>query len=54
VALKGEDVFEGSEDRLDRLADRREVRPAAWLVSASGPEDRGVEVADGRGERAIP
>ena len=35
VALEREDVLEGPEDRLDPLADRRQMRPAARLVFAS-------------------
>jgi hypothetical protein len=31
VAFEPEPIFEGSEDRLDALADRRQVRPAARL-----------------------
>src|SRR5512143_667965 len=36
VAFEGEDVFAGVEDRFDSLADRRQVRRAAFLVFASG------------------
>ena len=34
VALEGEDVLRAPEDRLDPLADRGEVRPAASFVLA--------------------
>ena len=34
VALEGEEVLAGPEDRLDALADGRQVRPAAGLVLA--------------------
>src|SRR6266576_5717210 len=46
VAFQGEQVFAGPEDRLDPLPDRREVRPLPGLVSASGADDRGVELGD--------
>ncbi len=52
VAFEREDVFAGPEDALDALADRRQVRPAAGLVTSAGPHDRGVQFADGCGERA--
>jgi hypothetical protein len=43
VALEGEDVLGGPVDRLDSLADRREVQPFAGLVFAAGAHDRGVK-----------
>jgi hypothetical protein len=43
VAFEGEDVFAGLEDRLDPLADWREVRTLADLVFASRAHDRRVE-----------
>src|SRR5438094_2938828 len=52
VALEGEQVFAGPEDRLDPLADRGEMGAWAGFVLASGPDDRGVEFADGFGEGA--
>lgn len=45
VAFEAEDVFGGEEDRLDPLADRREVWSAALLVLAA-------RAVDGRVERA--
>src|SRR5262245_54460851 len=44
VAFQGQQVFAGLEDRLDSLPDRSEVRSAAGLVSAAGPQDGCVEV----------
>src|SRR6266545_3151154 len=49
VAFQGEDVLEGPEDRLDPLADRREMRLVCVVVGAGGlrrdqrcgPERRG-------------
>src|ERR1700724_2715051 len=52
VALEGEDVLAGPEDRLDPLADRSEMQGAVGLVFSSRPEDRGVEVSDRLGEVA--
>src|ERR1700716_2823600 len=52
VAFEGEEVFAGREDRLDRLPDRREVGALSGLVLAAGPDDGGVELADGVGELA--
>jgi len=46
VAFEGEEVFAGPEDRLDPLADRREVGPVAGLVFAAGAHDRRVALAD--------
>src|SRR5487761_1227110 len=43
VALEGEEVFEGPEDRLDALADGCEMRAAARLVFAARPHDPGFE-----------
>src|SRR5256712_3077464 len=43
VTFEGEDVLAGLEDRLDPLADRREVWAAARFVSAAGADDVGVE-----------
>lgn len=43
VALEGEDVLAGPVDRLDSLADRREVWAFAGLVFAVRPNDRRVE-----------
>jgi len=45
VALECEDVLAGPEDRLDPLADRREVRSSAGLVFAAWSDDRGLQVA---------
>src|SRR5438445_805412 len=50
VALEGEDVLAGLEDRLDPLADRREVRAAAALVLAPGADDARVEARELRFE----
>jgi hypothetical protein len=52
VALEGEDVLAGPKDRLDRLADRREVKAVVGLVFAGRPGDRGVQLAGGCGEVA--
>src|SRR5215210_7525512 len=43
VAFKGEDVLGGPVDRLDALADRREVQSVAGLVFAARPVDVGVQ-----------
>ena len=40
VALEGEDVLAGLEDRFDPLADRREVWDASSLVFAAWSHDR--------------
>src|SRR3954447_4023038 len=45
VAFEAEDVLGGEEDRFDALADRREVRSAAFLVFAARAVDLGVERA---------
>src|SRR6187200_319293 len=50
VALEGEDVLAGPEDRLDPLAYRSEMNPVAGLVLSRRPDDRGVELTDRRGE----
>jgi hypothetical protein len=47
VALEGERALAGPEDALDALADRGEVWSSAGLVLATGPQDRGVQIADG-------
>src|SRR5450759_1064103 len=46
VTLEREDVLAGPEDRLDALADRREVRATAGLVLAPGTHDPRVEVGE--------
>ncbi len=46
VSFEGEEVFAGPEDRLDPLADRREVRAVAGFVAAAGAQDRGIELLD--------
>ncbi len=51
VAFEREDVFASPDDAFDALADRREMRPAAGLVAAAWPDDRGVQFADCLGER---
>src|SRR5579875_686661 len=43
VALKREDVLEGPEDRLDPLADGRELRATPALVLAGRTHDPGIE-----------
>src|SRR5215210_9178104 len=43
VALEREDVLAGLKDRLDALAQRREVRAAAGLVLAAGALDGRVQ-----------
>src|SRR3954453_3894990 len=45
VAFEAEDVLGGKEDRLDALAYRRQVRPAALLVLAARAMDLRVERA---------
>ena len=51
VALEPEAVFEGPEDRLNALADRRQVRPASGLGLALGSQDVcAVALGDGLGE----
>src|SRR3990172_2966420 len=52
VAFQGEQVFAGPEDRLDALADRREMKSRPGFVFAAGTDDCGVEFADGLGEFA--
>src|ERR1700682_3327710 len=52
VAFEGEDVLAGPEDRLDPLADRREVWTAPGLVLAAGADGRGGPVAGPPGELA--
>src|SRR5574337_1008196 len=44
VAFEGEQALAGLEDRLDPLADRREVGAVGGFVFASGPDDRCGEV----------
>src|ERR1019366_2547226 len=46
VAFEREKVFEGPEDRLDALADRREMDASFGFVFAARPHDRGVQLAD--------
>src|SRR5512134_1833586 len=50
VAFEREQVFAGPEDRLDALADRRQMRSGVGLVFASWAHDRGVALADGGSE----
>src|SRR6266536_709656 len=50
VAFECEQVFAGPEDRLDALADRRELKTLAGFVFAAGTDDCGVEFGDGLGE----
>ena len=52
VALEGEQVLAGPEDRLDALADRREVRTFTGLIRAPGPDHEHVELSGGGGELA--
>src|SRR5689334_25390033 len=52
VALEGEQVFAGPEDRFDPLADRREVRPGSAFFLAAGAHERGLALADGGSETA--
>jgi len=47
VALQGEQVLAGPEDRLDALADGRQVRAAAGLVGALGARHGGAEGGHG-------
>src|SRR6188474_1197949 len=53
VALEGEDVLAGPEDRLDALADRSEVKDTAGLVLARRADEGGAELSD-RGGKAAP
>src|SRR6266566_2982728 len=46
VAVEGEEVFAGPEDRLDPLADRCEVKTVAGLVFAGGSNDRRVVLGE--------
>src|SRR5271167_2322366 len=50
VAFEGEQVLAGPEDRLDALADRRDVRTVTGLVLAARTHDRGTTLTDLRGE----
>src|SRR6476659_2002693 len=50
VALQGEDVLAGPEDRLDPLPDRGEMDAVVGLVLARGADERGAELTDRRGE----
>src|SRR3954453_22188749 len=52
VAFEREQVFAGPEDRLDALADRREMRSVVRFVLAPRTHDGGVAFADRGGERA--
>src|ERR671922_263846 len=52
VAFEREQVFAGPEDRLDALADRRQMRAGAGFVLAARSDDRGAALADGGGELA--
>ena len=52
VALEGEQVLAGPEDRPDALADRGQAGPAPGLVTAPRPHDRGLEIRDGIREGA--
>ena len=47
VAFEREDVFAGAKDRLDALADRREVGASSVLVFAPRAGDRGVQICGG-------
>src|SRR5450830_1004867 len=47
VALEGEQVLAGPEDRLDALADGGEVRAVAWFVLARRAHDEGAHLGDG-------
>src|ERR671918_418501 len=46
MALEGEQVLAGLKDRLDPLADRRQVRPTARLVLAGGAKQGRAEAFD--------
>src|SRR5450830_304874 len=50
VALEGEQVLAGPEDRLDALADGGQVRPAAGLVLARRAHHGGAQLGDGSRE----
>src|ERR1700684_3484034 len=51
VALQGERSLAAPEDRLDALADRRQVGPVPGLVLAPWSEDPRVQLAERLGER---
>src|SRR5919109_5318748 len=46
VALEGEDVLAGLEDRFNPLADRGQVRSAALLVLAAGAHDPRLQLGE--------
>ena len=50
VALQGEQLLAGPEDRLDALADGGQVRPAAGLVLARRAHHGGAQLGDGSRE----
>src|SRR5436309_4598228 len=52
VALEGENVLADPEDRLDPLADRRQVWPSAGLVLAARAHDGRLQLGHGCGELA--
>src|SRR5659263_194233 len=52
VALQGEQVLAGPEDRLDALADGRQVRTVARLVLACRAHDEGAQLGHGGREVA--
>src|SRR5450756_53370 len=52
VALEGEEVLAGPEDRLDALADGGEVRTVAGFVLAHRAHDEGAHLGDGGREVA--
>src|SRR5450756_1186931 len=54
VALEGEQVLAGPEDRLDALADGGQVRPAAGLVLARRAHHGGAQRGDGPAARGRP
>src|SRR5450756_306748 len=52
VALEGEQVLAGPEDRLDALADGRQVRAVAGFILARRAHDEGAHLGDGGREVA--
>src|SRR5450830_2050335 len=52
VTLEGEQVLAGPEDRLDALADGRQVRAVAGFILARRAHDEGAHLGDGGREVA--
>src|SRR5215208_860188 len=52
MSFEAQEVFAGPEDRLDPLAQGRQMRAGLGFVGARGPQQGGAELADGVGELA--